>query len=185
MGRFSHALAGLVLAGSALTAQPAVAHNWDRCGDGSAVRWPSTSTSQYYSSTMPTAYKTAIEAARTNFNVSDFDYYNASVTSALMAWGDYGSADTNLAGATYISVYCPTSRRIDAGNLYFNYAHFNAASHTASQYTCTAVHEMGHGAGFDHNTSFSILYADHSWRCHNQTITTLQTHDTGDINAAY
>ncbi len=161
-----------------------IAHNWNICGDGIPVRWYGTSTSHWWPTSWDSSYQAAIQQAASNFNTSDFDYYWAASTSALMIWGDLNYPDTNVAGATSIYVNCAT-HIIQSGSFYFNFPHFNASPHTVNQKTCTAIHELGHGAGFDHNSLYSILYADHKQRCHSWLITSLQTHDYQDINSRY
>ncbi len=101
-----------------------------------------------------------------------------------MLWYNLGSSDTSIAGATSLLVNCST-HTMTAGSFYYNFPHFNATSHTYNQYRCTAIHENGHGMGFDHNTLTSILLIPHSTRCHDQLIYTLQTHDKNDINNRY
>lgn len=174
-----------------LVATPASAHNWDRCGDGHATRWPTTSTSRYYSSSWPSSYTAGIRNAESSFNQSDFDYYSASVTSALVTWRDYNSSDTGIAGATYISADC-SRHTIGAATLYYNFPHFSDYPHSVNAYTCTAIHEMTHGVGFDHNlltnssgAPVSVLYQYHGTRCHNSVVYTMQSHDFYDVNGRY
>jgi hypothetical protein len=162
----------------------AAAHDWNICGDGIPVRWYGTSTSHWWPTSWDSSYQLAIQQAARNFNASDFDYYWAQRTSALMLWGDLNYPDINVAGATSIYVNC-TTHIIQAGSFYFNFPHFNAIPHTVDQKICTAIHELGHGAGFAHNSLYSILYADHGQRCHNWLITNLQSHDYQDINNRY
>ncbi|MDQ3879999.1 MAG: hypothetical protein M3295_02825 [Chloroflexota bacterium] len=155
----------------------------DWCGDGAAIRWSGTSVGYYYPATWSAATRAAIDNAVFEFNKADFDYFRTS-SSAPVQWLDLGSSDTSVAGATYLSVNCST-HRIAVASLYFNFPHFTASSHPAARRQCTAIHEMGHGVGFDHNTLTSILYIDHRQRCHSWTITTLRSHDVSDINTRY
>jgi predicted Zn-dependent protease len=176
----------IVLAGLAhWTAPSASAHNWNYCGDGGAIRWAGTSTSYYHNYVWAGQYLNAIDNGANQFNRSDFDFnlvpYNQPYT---LAWYDYGSSDTSLAGVTSLSVNCST-HTITSGSLYINFAHFTASSHTQAQIQCTTIHEFGHAAGFDHNATTSILLQGHNQRCHSSLITTLQSHDYSDINGRY
>lgn len=166
------------------TASPALAHNWDQCSDATPEKWSGTSTTHWWPSTWNSLYTDAISNSQTEFNNSDFDYNWASQTSASVLWADLGSADTSTAGAAIWTPNCST-HTILAGSLYINFSHFNATPHTSITTECTVIHEMAHGAGFDHNTQVSVLSTPHSTRCHTNFINKLQSHDYSDINGLY
>lgn len=172
---------------SPLTVAPAAAHDWNYCGDGIAIRWPGSSVYYRHNYVWAGQYLTAIDNAATEFNRSDFDFLLSSSSDPStysLYWYDYNSSDTSIAGVTSLNVNCST-HRITSGNLYINFPHFSASSHTTDQIQCTTIHEFGHAAGYDHNSTTSILYQGHNQRCHSWLIKTLQTHDYSDINNRY
>ena len=185
MLRRTLAFVAAVIAATALLPQvPAIAHTWNLCGDGRQVKWPTSTTTVSSPSSWDSSYQQALSGAQGSFNTSHFAYRSATPQTALAYWNDLNNPDTNIAGAASDLVACST-HSITVVSLYFNFPHFNATAHSVAQKQCTAIHEMAHGVGFDHNAEFSVLYTDHGQRCHNWLITTLQGHDYSDINAVY
>lgn len=135
------------------------------------------------------SYVTAITNAQTEFNKSDFKWtrvFDPSV--ADVTWKDYYNPNTTIAGLSYVIYDCNTAapHYIKSGyTLGFNIPHFNASGHTIAQKQCTAIHEMGHLAGFDHNTLISIMLNNHTQRCHSSELKMIQPHDFNNINSHY
>ena len=165
-----------------VAAAPAGAHNWDFCGDGNLTKFYRSYTYETWPNTWNSEWQTALGNARVEFNVSHFKYYKGSG----LNWANLNSSDTSVAGQTTIRAFtCGGTNLIYDVSLYINVPHFQASPHTIGQRQCTAIHEMGHAVGLDHNDLASIVNIPHSHRCHYWEIKTLQPHDTSDINYRY
>jgi hypothetical protein len=177
------------IAGTALTlyAAPAASHVFGGFCSNSPpyyFYWPTASVQYTYPSSSDwTPYGPAIASAASEFGVSAFSYvYTAG--SAPVAWHAEYQPDT-VAGTTWDTVNC-TTHLISHSDLYLNFPHFTATSHTFGQIKCTAVHEFGHGTGLGHANDYtSIMIQDHYSRCHSLLITTLQQHDRDDLYYIY
>jgi hypothetical protein len=133
-------------------------------------------------------WKTAITNARNSINTTDFDYITPASGPSQANWFDLNSSDTNIAGQAAISYDCaPNPNKLTSLSLYANFPHFSACCyiHGSAQKQCTAIHELGHGVGLEHNSETSIMLTSHITRCHSSLITTVQSHDTFDINLKY
>lgn len=173
----------LAIFANMIGASPAVSHNQTSCS-GKNVRWPGTSATYSYPTSWAWHYTNGITTAASRINGADFTWsYNSGSGNV---WGDWNSSDTNIAGwyqnfwscgSTYAELY--------RSLMYYNFPHWQASSHLADQYTCTAIHEFAHGLGLDHNSLQSVLNTDHTVQCHINQWSSRQSHDTSDIGSLY
>lgn len=168
-------------AGSAIT--PAQAHNTTGCS-GKNSRWPGTSATYAYPTSWSFNYRNGITTAASRINGADFTWtYNSGSGNV---WGNWGSNDVFIAGYAQTWWNCgATYAEIYRALMYYNFPHWQASPHVADQYTCTAIHEFGHGLGLAHNSVTSVLNTDHDVQCHINQWSSRQAHDTSDINALY
>lgn len=181
---FLFAAAATLAAAVVLTrTAPSQAHNWDNCGNGLTASYIGGSSLITWPSTWMNEWQTALENARVEFNVSHFVYYRGA---GETTWADLGSPDTSIAGLARItSEDCNGTALIYSVDLFINTPHFQASPHTVGQRQCTAIHEMGHLVGLNHNDLVSIETTPHEHRCHYWEVKKLQSHDISDINYRY
>jgi hypothetical protein len=123
---------------------------------------------------------------------SAFDWDESTNTTASRYFW-YSNSDRDNAGRTtwvYLdqSTSCSGSAEtLDDAMMRFNQLHDFAGHGGANDYKCTAMHEMAHGVGYDHNSlSGSVLEEGHPGRCHVSSPTlVLGTHDISDIAGDY
>ncbi|MBA3779923.1 MAG: hypothetical protein H0X16_11625 [Chloroflexi bacterium] len=179
-------LAAYLLVFPSMVSPVAADNNYFHCGDLFVHhRWNSATQTYQRPSSWSVTTRGAIDNAAANINSRTQFTWSRLDGGATVAWAALGNPDPSVAGQATLTFDQSTCRLV-AADLYFNFAHFDAAAHSQDRKQCTAIHEFGHGMALAHAASdTSIMYADHSFRCHNQLYKVLQPEDEADLNGLY